>query len=755
MKPKNLIRLFLGCLVSAIALGFLPASVFAGSDLSGVYLDALDAERSGEGDPYPLFELAAKPDEPLADLASFWLINRGYDEDNYSLVIDLAETHLKRFPGSRHTPQVRLQLAEALCERGEYSRAENQARLYRTNNPKSRQAHVATLIGLAQEGQGKYFEAQQELGEAAHLYGNRAWSRRAAQETLRIQSAGNGSRFAPTRERIQQEIDQAFQARHFVTCGRLCDLHVRLYPGGEAWRYRLKAVDCLLARKKRKHARERLKAIESLIPKNREATAGLMLRWARAERGRGFRGKARTSYWQVAANYPNTQGALLANYWIGVLHFDDFAFEPAVTRFEKFLAGQKQAWLRDEAYWHAGFARYLLGDFTEAVAHFSEFLRQFPNHKDRDRAVYWRARSLEKMDRPEAAADYRWLVSRYMGTYYGLAAQVRMEVRGAPNYVATERLMETFPWGSFLPMMPMPRLEKDWAQQAGGGPELDEGARAALSLFARQGDVRLRRCAGNFLALADAGRTDLALEEAVFLWENRRDVPYASYLVGIMFSLCEENLLAILAANETAANIRQGELFDPQRVNARRQFPLLYWELIQSTSQEHGLDPWLTIALVKQESAFQTKATSWAGAAGLFQVMPGTGKWIARKRKIKGFTTRDLYDPKTSADFGAWYFKRLMDNNEQDVPKSLTGYNAGGSRADRWWAANPERFYDEMIELIVFTETRNYVKIILRNWEMYQRLYQKPELSELEHESVFGLLLEQVPLPVAKPDTGD
>ncbi|MCZ7583316.1 MAG: lytic transglycosylase domain-containing protein [Deltaproteobacteria bacterium] len=203
-----------------------------------------------------------------------------------------------------------------------------------------------------------------------------------------------------------------------------------------------------------------------------------------------------------------------------------------------------------------------------------------------------------------------------------------------------------------------------------------------------------------------------------------------------MFSLAGDQLESIKLADQAARERRTRKLWDPNDLIARRQFPMLHFDLIEKNAKDKNLDPYLVIALIKQESAFQTEAHSWAGARGLMQVIPPTGRYIARKRGIKNY---NLFEPETSVDFGTWYFARAYHGTGGDAPRTLAGYNAGPGRATRWWGQAVGRTYDETIERIPFDETRYYVKIILRNWEMYQRLY-RDQNYPLQRDHVFTVL---------------
>jgi soluble lytic murein transglycosylase len=127
-------------------------------------------------------------------------------------------------------------------------------------------------------------------------------------------------------------------------------------------------------------------------------------------------------------------------------------------------------------------------------------------------------------------------------------------------------------------------------------------------------------------------------------------------------------------------------------------------------------------ALILQESTFDPDALSHAGARGLMQVIPATGRKLARDLRVP-FRRAALHDPKTSLDFGTLYLRQMTDRYEGRVERVLASYNAGPHRVDAWTALHPGQSAEEFVESIPFSETRNYVMIILANREQYRRLY--------------------------------
>lgn len=153
-------------------------------------------------------------------------------------------------------------------------------------------------------------------------------------------------------------------------------------------------------------------------------------------------------------------------------------------------------------------------------------------------------------------------------------------------------------------------------------------------------------------------------------------------------------------------------------------FPLPMRELLIAEADKAGVDPMLLAALVRQESSFRPDAQSRVGALGLGQIMPGTGKMLARSAGVEEWETRLLTVPEVNLRMGAIYLRDMLRRYDGAKDLALAGYNAGPGRADRWrrelgYSDGPDAFR----ERIPFAETRHYVKVVLRNQAVYRRLY--------------------------------
>jgi soluble lytic murein transglycosylase len=170
-----------------------------------------------------------------------------------------------------------------------------------------------------------------------------------------------------------------------------------------------------------------------------------------------------------------------------------------------------------------------------------------------------------------------------------------------------------------------------------------------------------------------------------------------------------------------------GYLFLPREAAPERfwrlAFPFPYHARIEQLSRQHGLDQFLVASLIRQESEFDPLAVSYAGAIGLMQVMPPTGREQARRLRLGRSSVARLKNPDFNLQLGTDYLRRMLSARNGNVEETLAGYNAGGSRVKLWETWGPFKEPNEFVETIPFTQTRDYVQIILRNRDIYRWLY--------------------------------
>lgn len=147
-------------------------------------------------------------------------------------------------------------------------------------------------------------------------------------------------------------------------------------------------------------------------------------------------------------------------------------------------------------------------------------------------------------------------------------------------------------------------------------------------------------------------------------------------------------------------------------------FPLLYRELVQAAATEYTIDPGWIYGVVRQESAFVADARSTAGALGLMQLMPATGRLVGRKLKLPVRSTQALLNIETNLRLGASYLKEVLERNRGHQVLATAAYNAGPNRIPSWMPEKPLDA-DVWVETIPYSETRGYVKNVLAYTAVY------------------------------------
>lgn len=151
-------------------------------------------------------------------------------------------------------------------------------------------------------------------------------------------------------------------------------------------------------------------------------------------------------------------------------------------------------------------------------------------------------------------------------------------------------------------------------------------------------------------------------------------------------------------------------------------YPRAFRPLIEKWSRVAAVPPDLLQGLMREESALDPLALSGAGAVGLCQLMPATGKWVARKLGLGVVSAQQLQDPELNIRLGAAYLGELLKRYEGREPLAVAAYNAGEGAVDRWLAAANGTPLDAFVEEIPVAETRHYVKRVLTSAAVYRTL---------------------------------
>ena len=346
-----------------------------------------------------------------------------------------------------------------------------------------------------------------------------------------------------------------------------------------------------------------------------------------------------------------------------------------------------------QSHWKVAFQAYL-HDQVEASRLLREHLRQYPAHATAGAALYFLGRNLERSgDVAGARACYRKLAGALENHYYALLARERLKAAPGAAGATPDEIAQFVAGIRFSAPAPV---------ATGAAP-------------ATQTRIERSRL------LRSAGLNDLADTELRF--GLRTDGQPA--LLGMELAA---------SADEPHQAMRIMKNSSPEYLNlpvpsAPRQFwellfPLPYKAEVVRIAKDRDLDPFLLAGLIRQVSEFNPQAVSRAKAYGLTQVRPATGRQFARKAGVSKVTVRVLYQPAANLKIGTSILRSMLDAQGGKVEQMLAAYNAGPQRVVEWMAWSAYREPAEFVESIPFTETRDYVQAVLRNAEMYRRLYQ-------------------------------
>ncbi|MGA8029594.1 MAG: transglycosylase SLT domain-containing protein, partial [Bryobacteraceae bacterium] len=360
---------------------------------------------------------------------------------------------------------------------------------------------------------------------------------------------------------------------------------------------------------------------------------------------------------------------------------------------ETFPKDPRSAW----CHWRVAFESYRK-DGNDANDLLRSHIQQYPDSPDVNNALYFLGRLLErKNDEASARACYEELAARFPNTYYAIVARDRLSQPSVQAATASPAMLE------FLRSVPWPPREEF--------PSFTPGQTAQF---------RLNRA--ELLQLT--GLTDFAEDELKFgaHTDGEQENLYAYELAKFAS--------ARNAPDQAMRYIKRyapGYLYMPldQAPVAFWQlaFPLPYRASIEQHSHAESLDPFLVAALIRQESEFNAKVISYANAYGLMQLLPTTGRQLARHFGVRRLSAVQLLMADRNIQLGTYYFRNLLDSYGGRMELALASYNAGPGRANLWRTWGPFSEPAEFIETVPFHQTRGYIQIVLRNADVYRRLY--------------------------------
>jgi soluble lytic murein transglycosylase len=625
---------------------------------------------------------AARAHRLLADYALCQLAQARRQAGRPDLAAEALGQLVDQHPQSLFLDRAAREIPRDFLEAGQLAQAEDAARKYLAAVPSdSGRAEVRLTLGEVLLRAGRSTEAEDVLRGVwldlpASPESQRAQYLVTAIPTSRPFTVGEQFQRAVTLYQLDRHAMAIPELTPFAVTGSPREAQARLMLGISAF-----------------NVRQYQQAVQSLEPLKDVPGPDRMeaLFWLGRSAGRvGDAGKFTDYLTQVADAVPQSQRSEEALYLLAQSAADDGDIVKARAYLSRLLQDHPTGARADVAVWLQGWLAYKQGDFPAAAAAWRHLAAEESRSRWRIQALYWRGRAFEAMKkRAEAIQTYRTLLAATVEHhFYRLQTNARL---------------------AFLTKTKTPPHPASWSTQA-------------LPVTVAQG-----LHAEKARALSALGLADEAAEE----WsEQVRSHP------GEWAGLAEAcGAFLDMRRYEKAAWVGTrylGPLFVQSRGTRpipgfwQCAYPLGHLDLVRRYAKQRGLDPYLVLALIRQESAFVPGLVSRSGARGLMQLLSETANLTARAHGLPTLVADEIEWPEVNIQLGVHHLADLLRDLGGNLALSVAAYNAGTPPVERWLQRFGFADQAEFIEDIPFTETRLYVKLVLANYERYRSLYAAP-----------------------------
>jgi soluble lytic murein transglycosylase len=430
--------------------------------------------------------------------------------------------------------------------------------------------------------------------------------------------------------------------------------------------------------------------------------------------------EAIAGYKQVVARFPASRFAAEAQFLSGWLDYNRGRYRESLPGLRATLERFGHSAFADDAAFCLAFGSFLLGDMGAAAQALARYAAMPPTGMTSDeqaaRVAYWRARlAARTADPTSAVAGYREVNRRWPFTFYGVAARARLAEAGTPAPIA---LPEPTPTPTPISNPTLRRGVGTPDGSSAGIAGLDHSLAARLDELASVGlDVEageeLERNEKAELARATRGGGGARNGNG-----NGAAIPrlLESYAVLQSFHRAYE-----LSESRNPGALAQAPV-GAARVWWQAAYPLAYREMVDRYAGPAGNPELFLYAIMRKESGFSPSDVSYADARGLLQMIPPTSARVAREAGLD-FLADDLFEPETNIRLGALYIGGLSRKFHAQIPLVAGAYNAGPKAMARWCDQHGTHPMDEFVELIAFTQTREYAKRVVGIYARYRHLY--------------------------------
>jgi soluble lytic murein transglycosylase-like protein len=334
--------------------------------------------------------------------------------------------------------------------------------------------------------------------------------------------------------------------------------------------------------------------------------------------------------------------------------------------------------LYDDALWKVGYLYVKHGEIYNGYKYFDR-LSKFGKGDFYLPGLYWQANMARRLGKQNKAKSlYKRIQNQYPKSFYSY------------------RIFDQFGWKS--------SSKNTLSEQLG-----------EQKLFAK------------YMVLEQLGLGRMAIEQAeaayLYPYTSKIDKKRLKRQLSFLYEEAKQYKSAIAKAEKPMDDSYSIDRLYSDELALKSAYPIYYKKKIFGLAKRYDIDPYLLLALIREESRFKRTATSRSGAIGLMQLMPKTARGIAKLNGIKIKSKKQIYEVDKNLLIGSLYVKRMLNRWDGDLILTLASYNGGPTNVSRWLKKFDTSDMDLFVEMIPLTETKNYVKKVLTSYWAYKNLY--------------------------------
>lgn len=361
----------------------------------------------------------------------------------------------------------------------------------------------------------------------------------------------------------------------------------------------------------------------------------------------------------------------------------------------------------------AGICYYRLGDYPQAQMIFQRTALLATVPSDKAAAALWIGKALQAQNKKDDAKGYFQQAADADPTgYYSIRAE--QILNGQQPFSASSAVDLGYSLKDDI------ESASRWMAQKfnlATGTDLSSTRELAENPLFQRGDLFMQ------LGFFDDARTEFET-----LRQELQNDPVNTFRLAYYLVNTGLNRAAIFSSRQVLdqAGLSETDTLTAPKFFNHIRFGIYFRDTVVSAAVEHNMDPLLLFSIIRQESMFEGAIISSAGARGLMQIMPAVGEEIASTYSWPpNYTVDDLLMPSKNVRMGTHYLKKWLDYFDGDMTAALAAYNGGIGNAMEWKnlsGNDPDLF----LEVIRFSETRDYIRYIAENYEIYKSIYTHP-----------------------------